>query len=82
MAAIWSQVLGTEPIGADDDFFILGGQSLQAARIVNLVGERFGRDLPLRDLFTEPTVAGLARLLRAPAAAAVIAPIPRSASRR
>jgi amino acid adenylation domain-containing protein len=82
VAAIWSQVLGTAPIGADDDFFMLGGQSLQAARIVNLVGERFGRDLPLRDLFTEPTVAGLARLLRAPGAGAGIAPIPRRAGRR
>ena len=79
VAAIWSQVLGTAPIGADDDFFVLGGQSLQAARIVNLLGERFGRDLPLRDLFTEPTVAGLARLLRAPAPAAAVAPIPRLA---
>jgi amino acid adenylation domain-containing protein len=79
VAAIWSQVLGTAPIGADDDFFMLGGQSLQAARIVNLLGERFGRDLPLRDLFTEPTVAGLARLLRAPGTAAAIAPIPRRA---
>ena len=79
VAAIWSQVLGTAPIGADDDFFMLGGQSLQAARIVNLLGERFDRDLPLRDLFTEPTVAGLARLLRAPGTAAAIAPIPRRA---
>jgi amino acid adenylation domain-containing protein len=79
VAAIWSQVLGTAPIGADDDFFMLGGQSLQAARIVNLLGDRFGRDLPLRDLFTEPTVAGLARLLRAPGTAAAIAPIPRRA---
>jgi amino acid adenylation domain-containing protein len=79
VAAIWSQVLGTAPIGADDDFFMLGGQSLQAARIVNLLGERFGRDLPLRDLFTEPTVAGLARLLRAPGTATAIAPIPRRA---
>ena len=34
VAAIWSQVLGTAPIGVDDDFFMLGGQSLQAARIV------------------------------------------------
>jgi amino acid adenylation domain-containing protein len=81
VAEIWSEVLGTAPIGADDDFFSLGGQSLQAARIVNLLSERFGRDLPLRDLFTEPTVAGLARLLRAAGDAPRLAPIPRRAGR-
>jgi amino acid adenylation domain-containing protein len=81
VAEVWSQVLGTAPIGADDDFFSLGGQSLQAARIVNLLSERFGRDLPLRDLFTEPTVAGLARLLRAGVDAPRLAPIPRRGGR-
>lgn len=63
LAALWSELLGVERIGADDDFFGLGGQSLTAIRMVARIGETFGVRVPLRHLFDHPTVAGLAAIV-------------------
>jgi amino acid adenylation domain-containing protein len=67
LAAIWAEVLGLEAVGVHDTFFDLGGHSLLATRIMFQVREEFQAELPLRDLFEHPTVAGLARMLRAAA---------------
>src|SRR5262249_53661500 len=60
IARIWSDVLAIEPIGAEDDFFELKGDSLQATRIIARLRARFRRDIPLRMLFDAGTVRGLA----------------------
>jgi acyl-coenzyme A synthetase/AMP-(fatty) acid ligase/acyl carrier protein len=72
VAGAWSQALGTAPIGAHDDFFALGGNSLQAARVAMRLRERFGCELQLRDFFADPTVEGVARLLGAAGRATTI----------
>jgi len=59
VAGIWSQVLGVEPIGVEDDFFALGGHSLLAAQVVAQVRSDFAVELPMHSLFTMPTVATL-----------------------
>jgi amino acid adenylation domain-containing protein len=65
MAGIWAEVLGLDRIGAHDDFFELGGHSLLATQVVSRLRERFGIELPLRDLFEAPIVAALSERVEA-----------------
>ncbi len=62
--SIWMQVLDIQPIGVDDDFLALGGESIQAARILFQVNDRFGTDLQLSDIFTASTISLMANLIR------------------
>jgi acyl carrier protein len=62
VASIWEAVLAV-PIGVDDDFFALGGQSLAAAQIAARVRDAFGVDLAVTAVFEHPTVAELARVV-------------------
>ncbi|MEV4516217.1 non-ribosomal peptide synthase/polyketide synthase [Dactylosporangium sp. NPDC049525] len=58
-----AEVLGVQEVGVDDDFFALGAHSLLLVRLAAAVRRSFGADLPVADLFTAPTVQGLARRL-------------------
>ncbi|NJP43478.1 non-ribosomal peptide synthetase [Actinacidiphila epipremni] len=63
VAAVWAAVLHRESVPRDATFFALGGDSLQATRLVQRLRAEFRRDIPLRELLAEPTVAGVARLI-------------------
>ena len=69
LAGIWAELLGRERIGVEESFFALGGHSLLVTQVISRVRQAFSVDLPLRELFEAPTVAGLAaaveRALRA-----------------
>ncbi|WP_336084315.1 non-ribosomal peptide synthase/polyketide synthase [Nocardia sp. SSK8] len=61
VAAVYAEVLGSDrPIGADDDFFALGGSSLLAAKAVARIGAALDRRVGVRTLFEAPRVAELA----------------------
>lgn len=60
IASIWSQVLKLNKVGIDDNFFDLGGHSLLATQVVSRVRSELSCDMALTDLFTSPTVRGIA----------------------
>ncbi len=64
LASIWSKLLGVSGVGAVDDFFELGGNSLLAVRFFARVKKDFSISLPLSTLFQAPTVRALAEALR------------------
>ncbi|RSZ60391.1 amino acid adenylation domain-containing protein [Massilia atriviolacea] len=61
LAGIWREVLGVERIGVADNFFDLGGHSLQLIRVHHLLAERLASNLSVVDLFKYPTIGALAR---------------------
>ncbi|MEV0170176.1 condensation domain-containing protein [Streptomyces sp. NPDC050803] len=61
---VWEDVLGVRPVGATDNFFALGGHSLLAMRVISRLQRRFDQDVDLAVLFSTPTVAELADVLR------------------
>ena len=65
VAAVWSEVLGVERVGLDDDFFELGGHSLLAIQVVAKLRTALppgGRQVGLVDMFSARTVDELAAL--------------------
>jgi NADPH:quinone reductase-like Zn-dependent oxidoreductase/acyl transferase domain-containing protein/thioesterase domain-containing protein len=64
LAAIFTQILGVNEVGLEDDFFGLGGHSLLAVRLLARIEKEFGKNLPLPVLFERATIAGLAAYLR------------------
>ncbi|MEU5407521.1 amino acid adenylation domain-containing protein [Nocardia asteroides] len=60
VAGVYAELLGMARVGADDDYFALGGNSLLATRAVARINEALDADVTIRDLFEAPTVTALA----------------------
>ncbi len=75
LAAVWCEVLGLPQVGVHDNFFDLGGHSLQAVQLVSRASKAFGRELPVKLLFMHPTVASLAEAINSTEAVSADQPV-------
>ena len=60
LTAIWSEVLGVEEIGINDNFFKIGGHSLLNVQVINRVREAFQAEISVSTMFEAPTLTALA----------------------
>lgn len=65
LAEIWESVLGVKPVGRQDDFFNLGGSSLQSVQVLRHVQERFDLVLSPSTLVEHSTIESLSALVAA-----------------
>ncbi|MGB8452386.1 MAG: amino acid adenylation domain-containing protein, partial [Anaerocolumna sp.] len=64
LAGIWQEVLKMDRVGAKDNFFELGGHSLKATVIASRVHKEFNTNIPLKEIFTRPTVREMAEYIK------------------
>ncbi|MGL4175754.1 MAG: amino acid adenylation domain-containing protein [Dermatophilaceae bacterium] len=63
LAMVWCEVLGVDSCGPDDGFFAVGGDSLRAARLLARIRDDLGVVVGMRDLFEQPTLRGVGRIV-------------------
>lgn len=64
LADIWREVLRLDRVGRNDDFFALGGHSLNGMKVMTAVAKRLGVRVPITYLFQYPTISGFAKAIR------------------
>jgi len=80
LAVIWSEMSdrkpSTQPVGIDDNFFNIGGDSIKAIRIVSRINRQWNSHLKLVDLYTHGTIRELSSLITSANASATDTPYP------
>ncbi|MGN6712777.1 amino acid adenylation domain-containing protein, partial [Anaerocolumna jejuensis] len=64
MLAVWKKVLRKESISINDNFFLLGGQSLKAILLISEISQVFGKELSIEQVFKNATIKELVRELQ------------------
>ena len=57
LAEIWEELLGVDQVGAEDDFFSLGGHSFIAVQLITRIRTIYGIEVPLGSVFENPTIS-------------------------
>ncbi|MGZ4995165.1 MAG: non-ribosomal peptide synthetase, partial [Methylobacter sp.] len=70
---LWQQVLQHRPIGIDDDFFSLGGNSINAIQLLSQLSKLYGRDILLSDFWSHPSIFALTEAISVERQSAMIA---------
>ncbi len=65
LAGFWQELLGVSEIGAEDNFFDLGGHSLIAVRLFAMIKKTYRTEFPISVLFEAPTIRACAALIEA-----------------
>ena len=60
---LWQDILGIESIGVEENFLMLGGHSLMAARLISQIRKQFNVDVKIKTFFTAPTIRELAKVI-------------------
>lgn len=63
IAALWEEHLDGREVGADDDFFTVGGNSLIGIRVIDRVSRDYGVELSVRAFYLAKTPARVAELI-------------------
>jgi thioesterase domain-containing protein/acyl carrier protein len=63
LALIWEEVLGHKGIGATDDFFDIGGHSLKVTKLIALIHNKMGIEVPLATVFKASTIRELTQYI-------------------
>ncbi|MCP4137438.1 MAG: non-ribosomal peptide synthetase, partial [bacterium] len=63
LVEIWGDILGIDHIGVFDNFFILGGHSLKATRVVSRISKDLNVEIKLKDIFENPTIDSISPLI-------------------
>ena len=65
LTLLWEKTLGISPVGVDDDFVDLGGDSIEAIQIQHAIRRDFDTRIKNTEFLAEPTIAALAALIAA-----------------
>lgn len=63
IAALWAECLNCREVGVDDDFFAIGGNSLNGIKIIDRVAQDHGVRLSVREFYLAQTPARVAELV-------------------
>ena len=72
---IWQQLLQLDKIGITDNFFEIGGHSLLAMRVVSAIRKQLEIEIPVTNLFSNPTIAQLASYLESSDTSEMLPPL-------
>ncbi len=75
VVTLWKQVLKQESISIDDDFFNLGGNSINAIQLVTQLNKLYGKEIMLNVFWTYPSIAALTDFLASDKQASVMIPL-------
>ncbi|WP_391204474.1 amino acid adenylation domain-containing protein [Psychrobacillus sp. L4] len=64
LSEMWTEILDTEKISINDNFFHLGGHSLKATVLMAKVHKELDVEIPLKVLFDNPTISGLSEFIK------------------
>ncbi len=63
LAEIYQEILEAPKIGIEDNFFDMGGHSLRAVKVINLIEQKIGVRIQMKDLFANPTIKELEKVI-------------------